>query len=68
MPETNPAIMTQINEAVNLRYDMEIRRGCTPAEARRLAMMTAEYVTQALDGPERMRVLLHVAYGLERRG
>lgn len=68
MPETSQAVLMQINEAVNIRYDMEIRRGCKPVEARRLAMMTAEYITQALNGPEQMRVLLQVTYGLERRG
>ncbi|AFD27847.1 hypothetical protein [Deinococcus gobiensis] len=68
MPATNQAVLMQINEAVNLRYDMEIRWGCKSVEARRLAMMTAEYITQTLNGSEQMRVLLHVAYGLEQRG
>lgn len=67
MPEVDQAVLIQISGSANLRYDMEILRGCGPVEARRLAMITTEYITQSLDGPERMRVLLHVTHVLLQR-
>ena len=61
------AVLGQIYEAVNLRYDMEIARGCPPVEARRLAMLTADYVTQAMPEHERIPTLLRIASALEQR-
>ncbi|AFD27627.1 hypothetical protein [Deinococcus gobiensis] len=68
MADPERAVLTQIYEAVNLRYDMEIQRGCSPPEARQRALVTAEYVTRTLPEHERTLVLLQLAHSLERRG